>query len=437
MNSDAHVVIREFGYLLPEMSGVNEGQSIRKLNNKAFKYLQSLLYDESNVDDEHKHFLRPARKQGCEALQVCNYVGVLQTPCGTQIEILPKIHDGDNEGEVRNVLIGMLRYLRSSYFRESQNALLHDIKMPLAEVFFRHFLNEVNKLLKKGIRSDYVTQENNMSVLKGKLMLPQHIRSNVVMKHRMYIQYDEYLPDRAENRLIRSALTIIGAASRLAANQRLCRELMFTFDEVPMSQDYKADFSMCRNDRAMVHYQHVMEWCQLILNHRSPVSSKGDTNSISILFPMERIFEDYVAARLKQSFPEYQVRSQSTGKSLAEHKGKQVFALRPDLVIGSHGGCLCVADTKWKRIDQNDRGNKYGISQSDMYQLYAYARKYNCKRVMLIYPEIVGAFDKALEPFDFDDEFRLDVVPFPLRASGSTDDRIRCIISNVLQDLEP
>lgn len=417
-----HIVIREFGYLIPEKSGVAESQSIRKLSAKAFRYLQSLLYDENKADDEHKHFLRPARQQGSEALQVCNYVGVLQTPCGTQIEILPKIHDGDNEEEVRHILIGMLRYLRSSYFRESRNAMLHDTKMPIAEVFFRYFLGEVNRLVKKGIRSDYVLREENLNFLKGKLMLPNHIRANAVMKYRFYVQYDKYSPDRAENRLIRSALNVIAKASRLATNQRSCRELQFMFDNVSPSQNYKEDFSKCRSNRAMVHYQHVIEWCQLILGQRSPVSSKGKLNTISILFPMERIFEDYVAARLKQSFPQYHVRPQNTGKYLAYHKGKPIFALRPDLVIDHNGNHICVADTKWKRIDQLDRSHKYSILQSDMYQLYAYAKKYDCKRVVLIYPEMREVFDQALKPFDFGDGFRLDVIPFPLAATANIRD---------------
>lgn len=434
MLKQRHIVVREFGYLIPDQSAVSESQTVKRVSVRAFHYLQSLLYNEGNIDDEHKHFLRPARKLGSEALQVCNYVGVLQTPCGTQIEILPKIHDADNEEEVRFILIGMLRYLRSSYFRESRNAMLHDTKMPIAEIFFRYFLGEVNRLVKKGVRSDYVAKEENLVFLKGKLMLPNHIRANSVMKHRFFVQYDEYLPDRPENRLIRSALELIAKTSVESTNQRLCRELQFVFDDVPESRDCKSDFSKCRNNRSMVHYQHSIEWCRLILGHRSPVSSKGTTNTISILFPMERIFEDYVAARLRQSFPEYQVKPQNTGQYLVkEHKGHSMFALRPDLVIDRNGKHICVADTKWKRIDQNDRSHKYSISQTDMYQLYAYARKYDCKRVVLIYPHMDGYFDKALDPFDFGDEFRLDVIPFDLNPSVSCDSMAN-IIANIFEN---
>lgn len=44
-------------------------------------------------------------------------------------------------------------------------------------------------------------------------------------------------------------------------------------------------------------------------------------------------------------------------------------------------------DTKWKILNENDGKNNYGISQADMYQLYAYAKKYNSKELYLIYPK--------------------------------------------------
>ncbi|HOF07765.1 MAG TPA: hypothetical protein PKY44_07015, partial [Bacteroidales bacterium] len=34
----------------------------------------------------------------------------------------------------------------------------------------------------------------------------------------------------------------------------------------------------------------------------------------------------------------------------------------------------------------DDERKNYGISQSDMYQMYAYAKKYNSQKVLIIYP---------------------------------------------------
>ena len=65
------------------------------------------------------------------------------------------------------------------------------------------------------------------------------------------------------------------------------------------------------------------------------------------------------------------------------------FALRPDIVITRDDGTIVILDTKWKRLIDSPRIN-YGISQVDMYQMYAYSKKYENRfgtpEVWLLYP---------------------------------------------------
>lgn len=44
-----------------------------------------------------------------------------------------------------------------------------------------------------------------------------------------------------------------------------------------------------------------------------------------------------------------------------------------------------IIDTKWKLLTENEDEN-YGISQADMYQMYAYAHKFKCNDIVLCYP---------------------------------------------------
>ena len=124
--------IREYGHLLREgdLSSVDErAMSISKAD---FDFLESRMYAVENGDtDHHRLFLKPSLFNGKRSLQVQNYVGVLQTPSGTQIEILPKIYSGHGQelgtGQVRNILIRMLGYLRDSPFKQSDRALMADV----------------------------------------------------------------------------------------------------------------------------------------------------------------------------------------------------------------------------------------------------------------------------------------------------------------------
>ena len=77
------------------------------------------------------------------------------------------------------------------------------------------------------------------------------------------------------------------------------------------------------------------------------------------------------------------IKNQDKKHYLAYEKEKGRFALKPDIVIDEG---KIIVDTKWKILSENK--SNQGISQSDMYQLYAYGTKYeNCEKLYLIYPK--------------------------------------------------
>ncbi len=416
------LLIREYGHLVRGDRVFTDTENALSITAADFDFLESQLFS-AFPDNENRFFLQPSMYRGTRSLQVQNYVGVLQTPAGTQIEILPKIYGGHDQeldhAQVRSILIRMLCYLRNSPFRQSDRALLADVSLPLIEVFIGYFLNQVNTLVKRGIRSDYVATRDNLGFMKGKLLVAQQLRHNLVQQHRFYVEYDEFQVNRPENRLIRSALEKIRTFIVQSKNQRLCRELLFVFDTIPPAADVRQDLGCCSKDRSMGYYQHVLDWCRIILLDQSPMGTAGNTRSLSLLFPMERIFEDYVAARLRALYPEWQVKVQAREHYLLMHEGKGRFLMKPDLVIRK-GSTKIVADTKWKLLGEEDGPPLHkSIAQADLYQMYAYGKKYlqdqSVKEVYLIYPKSKG-FMEPLPPFEYEDDFMLMVIPYDLTA---------------------
>ena len=128
-----------------------------------------------------------------------------------------------------------------------------------------------------------------------------------------------------------------------------------------------------------------MQWSKVFLMNRSFTSFSGRQDSKAILFPMESVYESYVAKQLKKLMISrgWNVRTQDKAYYLFEEPKNQ-FALRPDIVLYYGDRCV-VLDTKWKVLVDNLSGN-YGISQSDMYQVYAYSKKYMTSEIWLLYP---------------------------------------------------
>jgi 5-methylcytosine-specific restriction enzyme subunit McrC len=60
------------------------------------------------------------------------------------------------------------------------------------------------------------------------------------------------------------------------------------------------------------------------------------------------------------------------------------FQMRPDITIQSGEECIAILDAKWKRLDLGEPNS--GVSSGDAYQMNAYASRYRCKRLALVYP---------------------------------------------------
>jgi len=327
-------------------------------------------------NNEQTLFLKPSYKNGLgEILQAQNYVGVIQTKDGTTIEILPKIQNFDAD-KSKEILIKMLKTLKKSPFKNFNMAHLKSSKLPLLEIFISMFLDELVKLLKKGLKSDYITKEENLKYLKGKLNINQQIKKNYIHKENFFVEYQEFLSDRVENRLIKTTLEFLYHKSKLNKNQQRIREFLFVFDNIKLSHNVKNDFSKLKLNRQMKDYELTLLWCKTFLLENSFSSYKGNDIAFALLFDMNLLFESYVGHYLKKKG--INVSLQDKGKYLVDEPNK--FALRPDIVINEDE--QLIADTKWKIIKKEK-----DISQSDMYQLYAYGTKYKeCSKLYLIYP---------------------------------------------------
>ena len=376
----------------------------------AFDWLCNLSSTFSQAGAELLHI------DGRKWLRLDNYVGVIETPCGTKLEILPKhVDDGDILQSSRKLLQKMIATSLDLPPRIVKEASLSLFNAPLHEWIIERFLTALEHLIKLGIRSDYVRIEAQERYLRGRLDLVRQIRQPAGRQHIFQIEHDILIPDRPENRLLKTALEIVTKNSQLTNNWRLAQNLRIMLHEIPLSTDINADFKHWTKDRLLAHYQSILPWCQLILYQQMPLSLVGQWHGLSMLFPMERLFERYVAASLKNTLSsKAKLTTQASSQFLCLHEGGTIFQLRPDLLI-EYGTQRWVLDTKWKRLNQNERSKNYQISQSDFYQMFAYGKKYMHGRgeLALIYPRHTNFF-KPLPVFRFDNDLRLWALPFDL-----------------------
>ncbi|NGZ74996.1 McrC family protein [Saccharibacillus alkalitolerans] len=380
------------------------------LPEKTFDQLEKFILETPTagdpLDDPSMLLALGSRPGAGRTITARNYVGMIALPDGSVVEILPKLYDRRAENpeqsaeRARRTFLHMLRTIGDIPSKVSRQTGLGTSRGTLLDIFIRMFAEEALLLVKRGLKSDYREHEDNERFYKGKLQVSAHIRHNAVHRERFYIRYDEFGIDRPENRLIKTTLERLIRLTGSSRIQKELRMLLDAFDTVPSCADPAREWDKVSMDRNMQEYRTVLDWCRIFLDSRSFTPLGGADRAYALLFPMERIFERYVALLLKRRFAEssVQVSTQDTAHKLFEEPAR--FPLRPDIVLRGTPSGTIVMDTKWKMLSRR-YGRDYGISQSDMYQMYAYGKKYGAKKVVLLYPR-ANSEDSFKTPVEYD-----------------------------------
>lgn len=343
-----------------------------------------------------------------------SHVGVITTKRGMVVEILPKIDLGGESDpgheKTRQTFLRMLRCWRRLGEVLPESGIRAMPRFPMLEIFVRQFLVNLNTLARNGLARRYIPVEENLPYLRGRLLFREQVRENLANQARFYVTHDELSVNRPANRLIHSALAKLAPGVRSSENRQLLRRLTAAFADVPQAANPRADWEKHHVDRSMRHYGSVMQWVGLFLFNQGLTTFSGRHANLSVLFPMEQVFEAFVTHSFRRHQHHYDVAARSPQKRLAEIDGRDAFAMKPDISLKDGERVVFILDAKWKDTKAHGDDPKHGIDQADMYQLYAYGKRYGCDAVALVYPR-TGTFTTKLR-YRFFDGLTLVCLPF-------------------------
>ena len=368
-------------------------------NKKLFSKLKKYIFD-NNLEDDYEFF-----KISKDAIIVQNFVGTIHLD-DIQIEVLSKIPLVENNIEAEK--IRFLEILQSiDYFKEKifSNSKIEIIDTSILELFIQFFIEEVEKILKKGLIYKYVDKNRNLNIFKGKLDINSHIKYNFSHKERFFMKFDEFSVNSLENIIIKLTIQKLKKVSINPKNKENLNKIGHYFENVSILENSIENLKCLTFNRMNDYYKNAIQWAKIFLNNQSSsIFSTNNGEITSILFPMENIFENYITNKLRNLIQEkyynqliikVQDNSCSIFSNIDFNNAKidnDILRVKPDIVIKNKTTKeIFILDTKWKVLNKLDE--KFKISSEDVYQMLAYVKTYNdrsknytCEKAYLIYP---------------------------------------------------
>ena len=343
--------------------------------------------DERNIEDLNKKGRVWIEKDDRFKVTPKQYIGSVDFDGGFKLNVIPKIfqHDKDKNKKTAAVIHFANGLKSEDIMNDLNNYYENDMEPLLEDLQHLQLVRDTEYLLRRGLLRSYVVHMENMTSLRGKLLLQCQMLNDATQNPKFFCEYDELEYDNTENRTILQALTVVRRAKRqnvaIDAQQRKWRDEIKIranrsaerFLEVVQKEEVSRPERlrlMQSHTRQNYYYKNVLEVSNQIIDSMgiSDIYRGGATHVMAFHIDMDKIYEKFV----RRLFEEYYVHPKQVRRKkgrdawkTAEFKDKKMY---PDIVIEDDGDKVkYVIDAK----------HKPDIQVGDLYQLGFYMHEYD------------------------------------------------------------
>lgn len=274
-----------------------------------------------------------------------------------------------------------------------------DDNTSLVDLLAKVLLNGSKLLLKRGLNKAYVDTQENILGIKGKLLIGETIKSNLLQQQRTICNFDEYSHDILINRIIYS--TILNLIHTDELDSQIKHYLSSLIYKLPgitpirLSDSCFKNIPMTRNTR---FYSLLMQVCKLIYKQLLPSENRGEYTFKN--FDEERmntLFEAFLRNFYRREQDVYHVsRTDIRWKffcSNPEHI-KFIPKMQTDITLESDERKIII-DAKYYQNTMTTNYQQEKLSTGNLYQLFSYlinqedsSEKTRATTGILLYPKV-------------------------------------------------
>lgn len=305
-----------------------------------------------------------------------HYVGLLRVG-NLNINILPKIDKDDvDTNKWHSILIQMIMFTKSFRYKKSTMSMLKKTDVSILDLYIYEFYKEVEEILRQGLRKSYSFKDDNLSVVKGKILFNKDVIENAADKSKTFCRYQVYCPDNNLNYILKLAITSSLSMTNSMELLDVGKKLLSRFPDIKKYPVNEQTFNKMTFNRNNSYYREGISLAKLIIQDTGLDLSNGEENVVSFLFDMNQLFEEFMYKICKRAFKNENFKVHRTGTRFWENK-----LIKPDIVIeNSENKDTVIFDTKWK-VPQDAKPN-----DADLKQIFVYNHYYESPVSYLLYP---------------------------------------------------
>lgn len=335
--------------------------------------------------------LNHALKVTASGIEATSWVGVIKYK-NLHFQILPKLiykkeckddYDETARLETKSAvlknLLYMLSYTKKLDIRTSEDTKLLKAENPFMEILIREYANSLFECLRRLTPKKYIREYENLNYLKGKILFSENIKYNCVNGSKFYCEFDEFSENNILNRLFLFVSTCLFNISGDSKNKKILKLIMNYYFDIQLERFDKYKVGKIKLTRNQELFKKPFNLAKMFIEQTSVDLSKNKFENITLIWDMNKLFEEFIYQLIKKELPELNPTYQK-GKKLFIGNYRNTYV---DIFLKSKDGINgIVLDTKYKIIK-----NAKDFSNGDVFQVSTYCLLHGVKKAILLYPQ--------------------------------------------------
>ena len=237
----------------------------------------------------------------------------------------------------------------------------------------------LNYNLKRGLNKEYVVINENLSNIKGKILICDSIKYNTFKEHKLICEYDELSINSYMNKIVKSTLQQLMKINDLKNEyKKSIKKLLIYFKDVDEISIKNIEWTKIRFNKNNATYKMLLNVCYLIIEGLLLTTEKGDKklNEFIDEAKMSVLYERFVKEYFRKHFPTLQAKSLYINWNIAEEESIGLLpCMKTDITLTYKDKTLII-DTKYyeKTLQNNSLSNKKTIINNNIYQIFTYVK---------------------------------------------------------------
>ena len=401
------------------------------------------LLEEKEIGEKEQK-LKLISSNGRHKLKAKGHVGSIPLPSGKFIiNIKPRFGNAwENLFKLFEYAEGIEPTMGERDVHAEAGDTLWDI---IAKIFYRYAMQLINK----GLYRTYVTKTEEITAIRGRLLLAQNIRSPQKFRTKHWCEFDELSYDVPENQYVLYCTTLL----LRYVNSATIKQELIRIRNIILSQDVTLRHRFTSSDAKLItihrmnkEYEKIFVYCKLILNSLAykKFSDMGGVAIPPFTLSMWELFEKSANKFLVEHYRPQEIHvsygKKARTKPILEHdqEYEPMYRMKrgpkpsyPDNIISSSDGKL-ILDTKWKDVPKSN----------DWYQATTYSLALKCDTIFLL-PKVDEKYsDGWLIPKEYCEDcndltIHAKTIDFEEAAEqGDFIENLRSQIKDVLKDMK-